>query len=180
MISRHLSDTGPQLGRGSLQLNRPTLLHSLLDCEWKCIHGNTAKMDNNGKECFLVTRRDYSLKFHCCNICQNCTKCGVSHLRYILISWCSRPEVNGKVVSLLQATRLQNESVGTSPATKNLPQGDQNWLLYVRNPTTSSHFCGDKLGSFLSRPGDVSSHSCGNQNRYSKLKHDVFLAISNP
>ena len=72
------------------------------------------------------------------------------------------------MASLLQATRLQNEFVGSSPAAQNLPNGDQNWLLYVREPTTSSHFCGGKLDSFLSRPGDVSSHFCGNQNRYSK------------
>lgn len=33
-------------------------LHSFLDCEQKCIHKNTIKMDNNGTQCLSVTRWD--------------------------------------------------------------------------------------------------------------------------
>ena len=90
-----------------------------------------------------------------------CTKRGTSRSHFMLISRVSPQEVEGTVVSLLQAPRVPNDR----------PQfGSVARFLEVSVAT--------KVDIFSSRPGDISSCSCGDQNKYFKPNPDVFLTLT--
>lgn len=92
-----------------------------------------------------------------------CTKRGASRSHFMLISRVSPQEVEGTVVSLLQATRVRNGR----------PQfGSVARFLEVSVET--------KVDIFSSRPGDISSCSCGDKTSYFSGILSQTMMVSQP